>query len=837
MRRNARRSVSAIVFIVTSLITAAGFAQVTGGTDRNTSQMAAVQKECAIAKNPNNKLQLFALCNHDTAGLFATRTDDGGLTWTYPDADKTIADGDAGQGPQAWSDPNLAWDTFGNLFITYIDHSKTNVVTILSTDGGLTFNNLASWGPASVDQPTIVVANTTAPGVPVQVRVVWNEAGQMVTRGAAVTGLGVANVGAFTAQQTIPGTANCSFGDVIIASDGRVVQVCESTDTGEGPSTIKVSVDADGLGAGNFGAISTATTTNVGPLDRIPAQMFRTVDAEAGLAYDRNPTSPHAGRLYLVYTEENGDESNDTDIRVRFSDDNGGIWSASTKVNDDAGTRSQFFPRISANPLSGNIAICWSDCRNSAANTGVQEFCTIATPAGFPAFISANAQIGDGTSTSPGTGGEYGDYAGLDYFQGVAHPIWADNSNSTGDNPGGAGTTMDAYSDRVSGGAAANEGDPHITTVDGVRYDFQSAGEFVALRDPDGLEIQTRQTPVATTFTPGADPHDGLAMCVSLNSAVAARVAGHRVTYEPNVSGVPDPSGMQLRVDGTLRTLTTSGITLAPGARVAKTAVGDGIEIDFPNGTLLIAVPLFWSSQGKWYLNVDVYRTPATDGIMGAIAPGSWLPALPNGASLGAMPGSMHQRYVDLYQRFADAWRITDKSSLFDYRTGTSTGTFTFREWPSEKPPCVLPNEKPATPLDLATSRRLCADVTGKAHDDCVFDVHVTGEPGFAKLYLLTQRIRLGATSTVVSVRRDGDIVAFNATVARRVPGGRGTPSGLVQFFVDDRKSGDAVKLNAAGNAVFRTNLKGEHRIAARYTPADGTSFLASSSIDERIGN
>ena len=39
-------------------------------------------------------------------------------------------------------------------------------------------------------------------------------------------------------------------------------------------------------------------------------------------------------------------------------------------------------------------------------------------------------------------------------------------------------------------------------------------------------------------------------------AAVAARVGKHRVTYEPNLSGVPDPSGLQLRVDGTLTTLT-----------------------------------------------------------------------------------------------------------------------------------------------------------------------------------------------------------------------------------------------------------------------------------------
>ena len=51
-------------------------------------------------------------------------------------------------------------------------------------------------------------------------------------------------------------------------------------------------------------------------------------------------------------------------------------------------------------------------------------------------------------------------------------------------------------------------GEPHITTINGMRYDFQSVGEFVFLRNPAGMEIQTRQAPIPTTYNPGADPHD-----------------------------------------------------------------------------------------------------------------------------------------------------------------------------------------------------------------------------------------------------------------------------------------------------------------------------------------
>ncbi len=41
-------------------------------------------------------------------------------------------------------------------------------------------------------------------------------------------------------------------------------------------------------------------------------------------------------------------------------------------------------------------------------------------------------------------------------------------------------------------------GDPHTRTVNGTNYDFQAVGEFTLLRDGDQMEIQVRQTPVAT---------------------------------------------------------------------------------------------------------------------------------------------------------------------------------------------------------------------------------------------------------------------------------------------------------------------------------------------------
>ena len=268
---------------------------------------------------------------------------------------------------------------------------------------------------------------------------------------------------------------------------------------------------------------------------------------------------------------------------------------------------------------------------------------------------------------------------------------------------------------------------------------------------------------------------------------------------------------------------------------------GNGIQVDFSDGTALVVTPNWWVDQGKWYLNVDAYNTPAMLGIMGPIARGSWLPALPDGTSMGPMPGPLPQRYSDLYQKFGDAWRVTDKTSLFDYAPGTSTNTFTMHNWPKENPPCVVPEAPSAKPLNPRIAQLACRAITDKnMNHNCVFDVTVTGERGFAKAYLVSQRINAGATTTTVSDNQDitryEELATFTAMVARMTPGRRTVPTGTVQFTVDGSKAGEPVKLDAKGQALWRTRtLKpGKHKVAGSYTPAQGSVFLPSTSADNQ---
>ena len=396
-------------------------------------------------------------------------------------------------------------------------------------------------------------------------------------------------------------------------------------------------------------------------------------------------------------------------------------------------------------------------------------------------------------------------------------------------------------------------GDTHITTVDGVKYDFQAVGEFVALLGDggDNLEIQTRLAPY-TVLGVGTDPYTSLATCVTVNTAVAARVGSKRVTFQPEIiNGSVDSTGMRLRVDGQLKQLDDKGIDLGGGGRISKSPAGSGtIEIDFPDGASLIVTPTWVSGFHQFYLNLTINNTTARKGLSGVIPfidtvhgfsrrLRSWLPALPDGSNVGRMPQDLHQRFVTLYQTFANAWRVTDATSLFDYASGTSTATFTDKNWPVENAQsCPVPGQVPKTPIDLATAQQLTigiVDTRLKAY--ALFDVMVTGERLFAQTYLVTQTVQTSTTAIGVIASKDtsrsGEEVTFTAIVARKFTTSKDILAGSVEFIVDDKSVG-TVKLASDGRAVFKTSSleKGKHQVAARFIPDSGRTVFSSSSTE-----
>jgi hypothetical protein len=130
------------------------------------------------------------------------------------------------------------------------------------------------------------------------------------------------------------------------------------------------------------------------------------------------------------------------------------------RVNDDNTTNSQFLPKIALDPTSGNLAVVWYDARadlgtggpgdtDGVANDDASFWGAFSTDGGQT--FTQNTKIAAGTSNShdANNGIDYGDYSGLSFYGGIAHPAWSDNSNSTGNNPDGTLHQLDIFTAAV----------------------------------------------------------------------------------------------------------------------------------------------------------------------------------------------------------------------------------------------------------------------------------------------------------------------------------------------------------------------------------------------------
>ncbi|MEM1181814.1 MAG: hypothetical protein AAGM22_25945 [Acidobacteriota bacterium] len=396
---------------------------------------------------------------------------------------------------------------------------------------------------------------------------------------------------------------------------------------------------------------------------------------------------------------------------------------------------------------------------------------------------------------------------------------------------------------------AGDNGDPHIRTVDGTHYDFHGAGEYTLLRDGTQYEIQTRQTPVETA-NPLWNAYTGLSSCVAINTALAAQVGGHRISFQPDGPITEQETRMRLRVDGVLYDLdVVPSVPLGVGGQVAKTPVGNGIVVDFPNGSTLLVVPGWWNAHDVAYLNISVLNTPATEGIAGFIEAGQWLPALSNGTYLGPKPANLSDRHDDLNVTFSDSWRITNASSLFDYAPGTSTSTFTIRGWPYDgATSCEVPDMDTVEPIALDIAAEACLGVEDRnQRENCTMDVAFTGELEFAKTYVVQQKLEKGGTKTEIFPEKKwlpkGEPAAVVAVVKRLLTDQRLAATdeadefdvGQVQFYVNSKPTGDPVRVDRFGQARWelpRLEL-GEHKVAAEFTPSrTNTVDLPSRSVE-----
>ncbi|MDG1147009.1 MAG: VWD domain-containing protein [Crocinitomicaceae bacterium] len=271
-------------------------------------------------------------------------------------------------------------------------------------------------------------------------------------------------------------------------------------------------------------------------------------------------------------------------------------------------------------------------------------------------------------------------------------------------------------------------GDPHLVSYDGARYSFQTVGEFVMTKSMDGqIEVQTRQKPQKQDF--------------SLNTAIAMNVSGDRVCIY--ASDYPDSDySTPVRVNGQSLRMTGKTYFLNNGGTIRK--ISNNYTVHWPTGE---SVNTEIKRSGNMdFLNIGVSIIPCSrigyDGLMGN-ANGSEFDdyrgsrvarRIPNDP-FGDQGYGSKERQAYLARQFADQYRIIQLNSLFDYRPGTSTETYTDRSFPR-----VFHDMNDLNQRTLNRARRNCEeqgisarDIQGCIYDNAYLNIAPTNEPLFTE--------------------------------------------------------------------------------------------------------
>jgi hypothetical protein len=262
------------------------------------------------------------------------------------------------------------------------------------------------------------------------------------------------------------------------------------------------------------------------------------------------------------------------------------------------------------------------------------------------------------------------------------------------------------------GRGGTSNGDPHLTTFDGLRYDFQAVGEFVLARGGDGFEVQARQAPL-----PGS-------RLASINTQLGMRVGRSRVT-------IAAASPPLVRVDGR-----------PADARRERALAGGGSVGPARDEESCIGVVVRWA-DGSFACTWSVGRSGVAVRLVPAAARRGALSGL-LGDSDGEPADDLRTRAGEvldpvrapgsrtlLYRRLGDSWRIRPGESLLDYAPGESTRTFTDRTFPRRL--FALDDLTPARRARAEARCRAAGVVEEDLLEDCILDVALSGDDDFAR--------------------------------------------------------------------------------------------------------
>lgn len=406
------------------------------------------QNESSIAINPTDPLNLIgaAVDYRASSATWVYYTTNGGKAWSNTNL------GYARPGWASSNDPSVAFDKDGRGYLCYggfgRDTSKrgeNGVFVSITSNGGRT------WGPTHIpviihlgkqtadssfeDKYYVHVDTASASPYKGHVYIPWkrvinrDSSTQIVIAKSTDRGLtwstpkNVSDRFSRTSEDT---TFGQSFPLARTGPDGSVHLVWNSGTE----RSVRYARSTDGGATWTPPRIihtyaSFGTKSKIG--NQVNSRVKGSVRAEAypTLSID-NTNGPRRGWLYLCWAA-----GKVPDIFFSRSTDNGATWSPQILVHS-VSTNDQFWPWISVDPTSGDVAVMYFDSRDDDANILVNTYVSLTTDGGA---TWTDRRVGDGVNdlrNNPFDGRTFaGDYSGCDFYNGKVYPSWVDMRNTT----------------------------------------------------------------------------------------------------------------------------------------------------------------------------------------------------------------------------------------------------------------------------------------------------------------------------------------------------------------------------------------------------------------------
>jgi hypothetical protein len=272
--------------------------------------------------------------------------------------------------------------------------------------------------------------------------------------------------------------------------------------------------------------------------------------------------------------------------------------------------------------------------------------------------------------------------------------------------------------------SARSYGDPHLKSFDGGSFSFQTVGEFVLTRSQAGhMEVQARQLPQSDNF--------------SLNTAVAMNVAGDRLAiYAENNPNMDKNTNIRLNGEA-LYLDRSSTIHLPHGGSIVKNGKKSYV-VNWPSGERVMVDESTTSNMN--FLNLTIEILPCLEhrfeGVLGNTngninddfitrngrqpQDGFFRYATLGNSDANRVNANMEKQYLAfLTKEFAEDWRVTNETSLFEYNYGQNTLSYTDRSYPRVH---LTLNDMPNRQQTQARKDCEAQGISGVDLQGCIYD-------------------------------------------------------------------------------------------------------------------